>query len=274
MMKKYLSGGLFYLLKLLIAVVIICPVLYAISASFMTNSALASWPPNLIPPKVVFTNYQMALRSVPLFKFLINSLIVCAIVITAQVITASCTAYAFSFFEFKGRNILFMVVLATMMIPQDATIIANFLTISQLKLTDTYVALVLPYLTGAMGIFLMRQFYLTVPKELKEAATIDGCGDLRFLLNILMPISIPSIASLCIYVFIQTYNQFLWPLLVTNTMDKRTVQVGMQMLHNSEAAEYGIVLAGAVMVLIPSIVVFIIGQKYLIKGMTAGAVKG
>ena len=269
-----LTGALFYLLKVLIALAIICPVLYAISASFMTNADLASWPPRFLPSAGTTNNYRMALRSVPLFRFLLNSFIVCAIVIAAQVVTASCTAYAFSFFEFKGRKILFLVVLMTMMIPQDATIIANYLTISKLHLTDTYTALVLPYLTAAMGIFLMRQYYLTVPKELKEAATIDGCGYVRFLVNILMPISTPAIASLCIYVFIQTYNQFLWPLLVTNTMDKRTVQVGMQMLQNSEAVEYGIVLAGAVMILIPSVLVFIIGQKYLIKGMTAGAVKG
>lgn len=274
MRKDKALQSLFFVIKLLMAFTIISPILYAISASFMTNSDLASWPPKFITSNPIITNYQMALKSVPLFKFLMNSFLVCAIVIAAQVITASCTAYAFSFFEFKGRNVLFMVVLTTMMIPADATIIANFLTISKLHLTDTYIALVLPYLTGAMGIFLMRQYYMTVPKELKEASTIDGCGDLRFLTSILTPISIPAIASLCIYVFIQTYNQFLWPLLVTNSMDKRTVQIGMQMLHNSEAAEYGIVLAGAVMILVPSTLVFIIGQKYLIKGMTAGAVKG
>lgn len=274
MKKKKIGGILFYICKLFVSLIIISPVIYAISASFMTNSELASWPPKLFSGNPVLTNFQRAFSSVPLFHFLRNSLIVCTIVIAAQVLTASFAAYAFTFFEFRGRNLLFLLVLSTMMIPQDAIIISNFLTINSLKLTDTCQALVLPYLTSAMGIFLMRQFFMTVPKDLKEAATIDGCTDLRFLFYILVPISTPAIASLCIYVFIQTYNQFLWPLLVTNTMSRRTVQIGMQMLHNSEAAEYGVVLAGAVAILIPSIIIFAIGQKYLIKGMTAGAIKG
>jgi sn-glycerol 3-phosphate transport system permease protein len=125
-----------------------------------------------------------------------------------------------------------------------------------------------------MGIFLMRQFFLTIPRELHEAAIIDGCRDLRFLLKIVLPISQPAIASLGVYIFIQTYNQFLWPLLVTNSNRMRTVQIGMSILKEAEAVDYGIVLAGAVLILIPSVLVFVIGQEYLVKGMTAGAVKG
>jgi sn-glycerol 3-phosphate transport system permease protein len=167
-----------------------------------------------------------------------------------------------------------MVVLATMMIPMDSIIIANYLTVAQARLTNTYVGLVLPYLTSAMGIFLMRQFFLTIPRELQEAAILDGCSDMRFLLKIVMPISKPAIASLGVYTFIQVYNQYLWPLLVTNSNRMRTVQVGIGILKESEAVDYGIVLAGSVIILIPVIIVFIIGQKYLIRGMTAGAVKG
>jgi len=160
------------------------------------------------------------------------------------------------------------------MIPADATIIANYLTISSFKLTDNYLGLVLPYLTSAMGIFLMRQYYLTVPKELKEASVVDGCGHMKFLLWILTPISKPVISSLAIYVFIHTYNQYMWPLLVTNKQSMRTVQIGMSILKSGEAIDYGAVLSGAVMILIPSIIVFIIGQKAFIKGMTSGTVKG
>jgi len=120
----------------------------------------------------------------------------------------------------------------------------------------------------------MRQSFLTIPKELHEAATVDGCGHFRFWFSIVMPISKPAIASLGVYIFIQTYNQFLWPLLVTNTNNMRTVHIGMSILREAEAVDYGTVLAGAVMVLIPSVFVFIVGQKYLVKGMTAGSVKG
>lgn len=262
------------LVNLLIGFLIVSPILLGLSFSFMSASEMASIPPNLLPSGLKILNYTKALKSVPIFQFMMNSFIVCAIVIFVQVITCSLSAYAFSFFDFPGRNLLFMVVLSTMMIPADATIIANYLTISQFKLQDTYTALVLPYLTSAMGIFLMRQYFMTVPKELKEAAILDGCGDMRFLTRILLPISKPVLASLVIYIFIQTYNQFLWPLLVTNRSERRTVQIGMSILKTAEAIDYGVVLAGAVLILIPSIFVFVIGQKALIKGMTSGAVKG
>lgn len=264
----------FNLLNIAIGLLIISPILLGLSMSFMSASELATIPPNLFPGSLKVLNYAKALKSVPIFRFMANSFLVCFIVISAQIITCSLAAYAFSFFRFRGRNLLFMLVLSTMMIPADSTIIANYLTISQFRLQDTYIALVLPYLTSAMGIFLLRQYFMTIPKELKEASTLDGCGEVRFLTRILLPISKPVLASLVIYVFIQTYNQFLWPLLVTNKQERRTVQIGMSILKAAEAIDYAVVLAGAVMILIPSIFVFIFGQKALIKGMTSGAVKG
>ena len=263
-----------YTICLFVGIVIVLPLLYAMMASFMAPAELAQYPPRFLPETLRLENYQNALKALPMFTFLRNSFVVCFIVISAQVITCSLAAYAFSFFQFKGRNFLFMTVLATMMVPAEATIISNFLTISQWKLTDSYLGLVLPFLTSAMGIFLMRQFYLTVPFELKEASVIDGCSDMRFLFGILVPLSTPTIAALGVYVFINTYNQFLWPLLVTNRMDMRTIQIGMSMLREAEAVRYEIVLSGAVLVLIPSVFVFVVGQNYLVKGMTAGAVKG
>jgi sn-glycerol 3-phosphate transport system permease protein len=263
-----------YLVKLCIGLLIVSPILLGFSLSFMSPSEMASIPPHFIPHDPVIYTYRNALRTVPIFSFMINSFIVCAIVIVGQILTCSFSAYAFSFFNFKGRKTLFLLVLTTMMIPVDAIIIANYLTISQLRLNDTYPGLVAPYLTSAMGIFLMRQFFLTIPRELHEAAILDGCKNLRFLFNIVMPISKPAIASLGVYIFIQIYNQFLWPLLVTNTNRMRTVQVGMSILKEAEAVDYGIVLAGSVLILIPAVFVFIIGQRYLVRGMTAGAVKG
>ena len=245
-----------------------------LSMSFMSPPEMASIPPHFVPLDPVIRTYQNALRQVPIFHFMWNSVIICAIVITGQICTCSLAAYAFSFYRFKGQRILFLVILSTMMIPADAIIIANFLTISQLRWTDSYLGLTAPYITGAMGIFLLRQFFLTIPKELREASLIDGCKDLRFLVSIVLPVSRPAIASLGIYTFIQVYNQFLWPLLVTNTNRMRTVQVGISILQMAEAVDYGAVLAGAVLILIPAIFVFLFGQKHLVKGMTTGAVKG
>ena len=165
-------------------------------------------------------------------------------------------------------------VLSTMMIPAETTVISNFLTVSSWGWNDSLQVLIVPFLTSAMGIFLMRQFYLTIPKEIREAAKIDGCGNLKFLFKILIPVSKPAIASLSIYVFINTWNQYLWPLLTINNGNNRTVQIGISMLQYSEGSNYSVVLAGAILILIPSVFIFLLGQKQLVKGMTAGAVKG
>jgi len=274
MKKAELSQTLFLIWKILIGLLIISPLLMGLSLSFMGPAEMAKIPPNFIPQDPVIRTYQNALRTAPLFYFMKNSVVVCLIVIMGQFLTCSFAAYAFSFYKFKGQRLLFLLILSTMMIPVDAIIIANYLTIAQFRLTDNYIGLTAPYLTGAIGIFLLRQFFLTIPKELREAALIDGCKDMRFLFTVVMPVSKPAFASLGIYVFIQIYNQFLWPLLVTNTNRMRTVQVGMSILQVGEAVDYGAVLAGAVIILIPAICVFLVGQKHLVQGMTTGAVKG
>ena len=274
MSKRKTLAALSFTGKLLIGILIISPIILGFLFSFMTSRELAIAPPRFVPEQFTPDTYQRALHLVPLFGFLTNSIIVCAIVIIGHIVTCSLAAYAFAFFDFKFKRVLFMAVLATMMIPVDSIIISNFLTISHLGLTDTYTGLVAPFMTSAMGIFLMRQFFLTIPKELHEAAIIDGCGHFRFLLSIVMPISIPAIASLSVYIFILTYNQFLWPLLVTNSASMRTIQVGISILRDSEVVNYAVILAAAMMTLVPAVVVFIIGQKYLVKGMTAGSVKG
>lgn len=260
--------------KCLLGVVVMSPLIYAVLLSFMTPAEIAAYPPKLWPNSFDLRNYVSVLNQIPLWTFLKNSVVVSVIVIVAQVIIASLAAYAFAFFEFRGKRFIFFLVLATIMFPGETIIIGNYLTIANMGLTDTYIALVLPYLVSGMGIFMMRQFYMTIPKELKEAAEIDGCGDMRFFVQIALPISMPAVAALGFYVFVLTYNQFMWPLLVTNRMSMRTVQVGMSMLMESETPNYGMVLAGAVFMLIPAVVVFIIGQRYLVKGMTEGAVKG
>ena len=261
-------------LNIICGLLIISPLLYALSLSFMSQGEMAQYPIKLFPSHLNVENYKEALNTVPLLRFLINSLVVSILVTIGQVITSSLAAYAFAFYEFKYKRLLFLLVLSTMMIPAETTIISNFLTVSSLGWTDHLYVLIIPFLTSAMGIFLIRQFYLTIPKELLEAAKIDGCNHFKFLINIFIPISKPAIASLSIYTFIGTWNQYLWPLLTINNGNNRTVQIGISMLQFAEGSNYGVVLAGAILVLIPSILVFMIGQKSLVAGMTAGSVKG
>ncbi|MCU7196440.1 carbohydrate ABC transporter permease [Turicibacter sanguinis] len=262
------------IVNLVVGVIIIGPLLYAVSLSFMTPGEISQYPPKLVPSKVTLENYHTAINSVPLFRFIVNSFVVSILVTIGQVFTASLASFAFAFYDFKGKKLLFLMVLSTMMIPGETTIISNFLTISSWGWTDSLQVLIVPFLTSAMGIFLIRQFYLTLPKDLIEAARIDGCSNFMFLIKILIPISKPAIASLSIYTFISTWNQYLWPLLTINNGNNRTVQIGISMLQFAEGSNYGVVLAGAVLILIPSILVFILGQKSLVQGMTAGSVKG
>lgn len=272
MIKK--SKWQLHLLSILVSLCIIVPILYAFSLSLMTPAEISTFPPKLLPSKLRFDNYQLALSMVPFGRFLSNSLFVGLCVTAGQLITCSLAAYAFSFFEFKFKKVLFISVLATVMIPGEVIIVSNYLTVSQFGWNDSLKALIIPFLTSGMGIFMVRQFFLTVPKDLYEAAIIDGCGHFQFFTSILMPISKPVMASLGIYVFINTWNQYMWPLLTINNPNKRTVQIGISMLQFSEGNNYGVILAGALMIIIPSIIVFVIGQKRLVDGMISGAIKG
>lgn len=263
-----------YFLNLIIGFIIISPILYAFSISLMSSSEIFSYPPKLLPSSFNFDNYKQVIKTVPIMQFIFNSFIVSSVVTIGQIMTSCLSAYAFSYFDFKGKNMLFVLCLSTLMIPSESTIISNYLTIAKWGWTDSYTGLIVPFLVSAMGIFLIRQFYLTVPKELKEASTLDGCSNLKFFINVLLPISKPVIASLGVYTFLNTWNQYVWPLLVTNAPEKRTVQIGISMLQFAESQDMGLVFAGVVMIILPSIVIFIIGQKQLVKGITGGAVKG
>lgn len=164
--------------------------------------------------------------------------------------------------------------MATMMVPGEATIISNYLTVSSMGLLDTYPVLILPSLTSAMGIFLFRQFYMTFPKSLYESAKLDGCGNLKFIVKILIPLTKSAIGAMAVYTFINAWNMYMWPLLVTGSEEMRTVQIGISMLNSVDAQSITLMMAGVVAIIIPSMVIFIVGQKQLIRGMFSGAVKG
>ena len=264
-----------YLLKVLLGLAIISPVLICLSFAFKPATELmGAGYAKLFPDNPTFENFKWVINEVPVLTYLKNTLIQCAIVICAQLVLCSAAAYALTFFDFKGKDLLFTIILSSMMIPGDVVVITNYIQIQHWQLTDTHFGMAVPYLVGGMGIFLMRQFYLTLPRDLKDAADIDGCGDMGFFVRIAVPLSVPSLASLAIYEFIAIYNRYFWPLLVTSSDSMRTVQIGMAMLNSGESGKPSYVLAGAALCIIPAVIVFIIGQKYLIKGMTAGAVKG
>ena len=259
--------------NIMVGAVILLPLLYAVSIAFMPSNELYTLDLNLIPKKPTFQIYD-AFKMYRFFDSLETHFLVASLITIGQIITCSLAAFAFSFLDFKGKGILFMVVMATMMVPGEATIISNYLTMSQLKMLDTYQVLIIPYLTSATGIFLFRQFYMTFPISLYESAKLDGCTNLKFIVKILLPLTKSSIGAMAIYTFINAWNMYMWPLLVTGSSNMRTVQIGISMLDSIDSQSVTMMVAGVVMIIIPSISIFIVGQKQLIKGMFSGAVKG
>lgn len=263
-----------FILKVALGLLFISPIIVCVLFSFQPEAMIGRLPPKFIPVNPTLDHYRWVFEKISILSYLKNSMIVCSITIACQVFFASLAAYAFAFFEFPLKKLLFWFILASIMIPGDIVIITNYSQIQRWKLTDTYLGLVLPSLISGTAIFLMRQSYLMLPKDLKSAATIDGCGDMGFLFRIAMPLSIPSVASLSIYLFILIYNQYFWPLLVTNKDTMRTIQIGIAMLVSAERLQYGPLLAGAATCILPAVLIFIFGQDYIVKGMTEGAMKG
>lgn len=258
-------------LNLPLVLMIMLPLIYTFMMSGMPADELYS---RLIPTRMDFVSYSHVFTKTAIPRQIINSFIVAGSVTILQMITCSMAAFAFSFLQFRGRNVVFVCILATMMVPWEATIIANYLTVSRWGWLDTYRAMILPYACSAMGIFLMRQNYLTFAKELHEAAKLDGCSNWRFLATIVIPLARPALGALGAYVFLQQWNQYLWPLLVTNSDKVRTVQIGISQLYDIDSEQIGLMMAGVVVVLVPSLSIFVFMQKQLINGLMAGAVKG
>jgi len=256
------------------SIVVAFPLLLAVSYSLMTESQIATFPPPVVPVGATLDNFASVLATIPIGRYLLNSFVVSTAVVVGQLVTASLAAYAFSFLVFRGRTLLFFLFLSTLMIPWEATIIPNYITIRAIGWLDTYQGLAVPFMATAFGTFLLRQAFLQIPRELWDSARIDGASSLRFFLSMVVPLSRPALGTVAIYGFLSTYNQYFWPLLITNETLMRTTQVGIAQLRFEETLRWGLVMAGVVMVATPTLALLVLGQRQLIRGLTAGAVKG
>ncbi|GKU78054.1 carbohydrate ABC transporter permease [Paenibacillus sp. L3-i20] len=259
---------------IIIGLIILFPLLYALSVSFMEHKDVLANPPNLLPPSSTLDNYVQAFSQTQLGRYMFNSLVMSSITSVTRIILGAMAAFAFAFFEFKGKKILFGLTMATIMIPPDVLIISNYTTISKMGLINSYIGMCALYYVAASNIFLLRQYFLTFAKSLREAAFIDGCSNLKFFLTILMPISKPILTTVLISSFVNVWNQYVWPMLVTNQDEMRTIQVGITMLKDRESSVFGPVMAGAVIAMVPTVIIFLIFQRKIVSGMTDGAVKG
>ena len=273
-MKKF-RIFLGYFTLVLIAISMLYPFFAMVNLSFVDNNEIFSNSGKIFHTGFTIENYKNVFREIPLSIYFFNSLLVASITTIGQVIFASLAGYAFARMNFKYRDILFLIILITMLIPPQVNIIPLFFLMRELHLIDTYQALILPGLFGGFGIFLMRQYFLGLPKDLEESARIDGCNLFEMFFKIALPLALPAVATLAIFTFVTAWNSFMWPLIVTNSEGMRTLPVGLAIYKGSfrELTLWGELLACSVICTIPVIGVFLLGKKYFISDILQGGVK-
>ena len=263
-----------YLILVLCAVVVLFPIYTALAIAIQPGERIVDFPSLLLPNTVQLENFSQAFDQGHLGRYLVNSAFVTAAIVAGQVLTSILAAYAFAFVRFPFKRVLFVVFLATLMVPAEATLVANYETMVHFGWLDSYQALIVPFLATAFGTFLLRQAFLGIPTELREAAALDGYGHLGFLRHVAVPLAKPAISALSVFSFLLAWNQYLWPLLVTNEDRYRTVQIGLKTLAGSRLEELNVTLAGTILASLPIFVLLVLFQRQLVRGLTSGAVKG
>jgi multiple sugar transport system permease protein len=273
-LMKRTSHILLYAGLIAVALSMLVPFLWMLSTSLMDELEVYQFPPKFIPSIWKWQNFAEAMTLQPFGRFFLNSIIVAVASVIGQITFCSMAAYAFARLPFRGRETIFALYLGTMMIPAIVTIIPAFLIITTFGWMNTYWALFTPTLSSVWGIFLLRQFFLTIPKELEDAARVDGASEFTIFLKVILPLSKPALATLAIFAFMGSWKDFLWPLIVTNRVDMRTVEVGIASFSNLYTTDWPHQMAAAVVVMLPIIIVFMFAQKYFVKGITMTGIKG
>jgi len=256
------------------AIIVLFPIYVTIVNSLLPLNQLVHQPPPLFPTHPQWHDYSAAWNGGQMSKYMATSAIMTAIIVAGQLLTSVLAAYAFAFLTFPFKRTLFVVCLATLMIPLEVTFITNLDTITSLGWFNSYAGLSIPFLATGFGIFLLRQAFLQIPRDLQEAAQLDGYGHMRFLLRVAVPLARPALAALAVFSFLAAWNQYLWPLVATGgTSPLDTVQIGLKQLLGTQVSTIPVALAGTVIAFVPLVILLLVFQKQLVRSLTAGAVK-
>ncbi len=288
MIRRIVKPSLLHVVLAAGALTMILPFLWMISTSLKPESEIFRFPPVWIPSGWQWDNYREAMAAAPFGRYFINTVIYAGAVTISNLLFCSMAAYAFARLRFRGRNVLFVLVLGTMMIPAQVTMVPVFVMLRHWPmaggnnllgagghgLLNSYTGLVLPVAVGAFGIFLLRQFFMTLPRELEDAARIDGCSEAGIYWRIILPLSKPALATLGIFTFTAAWNEFLWPLLIMSKDSMKTLQVGLQVFQTQYTTSWDLLMAGTVVVTIPVLVIFLVGQRYFTRGIALSGMKG
>ena len=269
-----LQKGFLHLVLMVVGFVMLLPFLWMLSTSLKFPHEIFTYPPTWIPSKIRWENYFDAFTAVPFGRYYTNSLVVALSVTCIVLITSSLAAYAFSRLKFPGREMLFVIYLATLMIPFPVLLIPNFLIVREFGWYDTYAALILPPAFSAIATFLYRQAFRRIPKELDDAARIDGASSWRIWWNVIMPNAVPVTAALAIFTFLGNWNEFLWPLVVTHSQEMRTIPIGLNSFQGQYSVQWELLMSAAVIAIFPVVVVFLFVQKWIIRVVTISGMGG
>ncbi|WP_249305906.1 carbohydrate ABC transporter permease [Lederbergia citrea] len=273
---KFSYKLLIYVLLVAMSIVFLFPFLWMLSTSLKDSALIFQFPPQWIPDPIRWKNYADAFQYAPFLRYFLNSTFITVLGVIGEVMSAAVVAYGFARLQFWGKNVLFIIVLATMMLPGEVTMIPVFIMFSKIGWVDTYLPLIIPSYFGgpAFFIFMLRQFFLTLPTELEEAARIDGCNTFQIFNKVMLPLSKPALAVVAIFSFHGKWNDFLGPLIYLNTMEKFTVQLGLAMFQGMFKTEWALLMAASIMVLLPVLTMFFFFQKYFIEGIKLTGIKG
>ncbi len=272
--RQRLGTGLTYLLLLGGAAIMLVPFMWMVSTSLKANEFVLTMPPQFIPQPATLDSYRRLFDLFPIGRMFVNSLFVALAVALGQLVTCSMAAYAFSRMQFRGRDALFLVYLATLMIPFQVTITPLFILMSRLGWINTYQGLILPGVFSAFGTFLLRQAFLSITVEYEESAVLDGANPFTIYWRIILPLAKPALATLGVFAFMSSWNSFLWPLFVVRDELLMTLPVGLATLHGSWLTEWNLVMAGTLITVVPMAIVYLFGQKYLVRGFVTSGLKG
>lgn len=274
--KKFHAGWkvLAYIALLAIAICMIIPYIWMLSSSFKLNKDVFSFPMVWIPENIRWENYVDIWTRIPLGTFIYNTVKLSVIVTLLQLLTSSFAAYAFAKLRFRGRNVLFLSYIATIAIPWQAYMVPQFIMMREFGLNNTHLSIIFLQAFSAFGVFLMRQFYQGIPDELCEAARIDGLSEYGIWARLMLPLSKPALSTLTIFTFVNTWNDFLGPMIYLTKTELKTIQIGLRMFISQYSAEYGLIMAASVVSIIPVLIIFLALQKNFVQGVAASGIKG
>ena len=274
--RKVLTKAVVYLAILPLAAFIIMPFAWMLGSSFKPIGSGIKFPPQFIPNPAVLTNYPYVFKTIPFFRYFLNSTIIVVGVLVGEVLSASVVGFSFARLRFPGRNFLFILLLATMMIPYPVTMVPTFIVFRLIRWVDTYLPLIVPaFAAPAFAVFLMRQFFMTINRELDDAAKVDGCNELLTLFRILMPLSMPALTTIAIFSFTANWNDFLGPLIYLSSSTKYTLALGINYLRSFRGGgDLAPQMAASVMFVTPCVLLFFVAQKYFVQGIVTTGLKG